>query len=172
MTHSALPSAVTYVEGFEPGYLGRIAQMHGEYYAMAWGSGVGFEALMAQEIAEFYEQYHPERDLLLTAHVAGRLVGCIAILGTLSERPGEARLRWFLLEESSQGQGIGSRMLARALEFCREQGFPTVYLWTVEGLPGSLHLYEKAGFRIVEPFADARYGLEHTNLRLEKPLDT
>lgn len=101
MTHSALPSTVLSVEGFEPGYLGRIAHMHGEYYATAWGAGVEFEALMAQEIAEFYEHYHSERDLLLTAHIAGGLVGCIAVLGTLSERPGEARLRWFLLEEGS-----------------------------------------------------------------------
>jgi GNAT superfamily N-acetyltransferase len=163
-------STVTYVEGFEPGYLGRIAQMHGEYYAKAWGSGADFEAMMARELCEFCARYNPERDLLLTAHVDGVLVGSIAIDGTQSERPGLARLRWYLLEENSQGQGLGKKLLGRALEFCRTQGFPRVFLWTVEGLPASRHLYEKVGFRVVERFVDSRYTMEHTLLRMERPL--
>jgi GNAT superfamily N-acetyltransferase len=172
MTHPVLSSVVTYVEGFEPGYLGRITQMHGEYYAKAWGAGPEFEAQTAHEIAEFCEHYNPGQDLLLTAHLAGELVGSIAILGTQSEYPGQARLRWFLLEETVQGQGIGSHLLERALAFCRTQGFPSVYLWTVEGLPGSLHLYKKAGFQVVERFVDSRYTVEHTHLRLERPVDS
>jgi GNAT superfamily N-acetyltransferase len=163
-------AAVTYVEGFEPGYLGRIAQMHGEYYAKAWGSGAGFEAMMAHELCEFQARYDPSADLLLTAHVDGVLVGSIAIDGTQSERPGMARVRWYLLDERYQGRGIGRELLERALAFCRTQGFPLVYLWTVEGLPQSLHLYQKAGFRIVERFVDSRYTVEHTQLRLEMPL--
>lgn len=164
------PSTVTYVEGFEPGYLGRIAQMHGEYYAKAWGSGAGFEAIMARELCDFCERYNSERDLLLTAHIDGVLVGCIAIDGTQSERPGLARLRWYLLDETHQGLGIGSKLLGHALDFCRTQGFPLIYLWTVEGLPQSLHLYEKVGFRVVERFADSRYTVAHTQLLMEKSL--
>lgn len=63
-------------------------------------------------------------------------------------------------------------MLERALDFCRTQGFPRVYLWTVEGLPGAFHLYEKAGFQVVERFVDARYTVERRHLRMAKPLDT
>jgi GNAT superfamily N-acetyltransferase len=162
--------AVTYVEGFEPGYLGRISQMHGEYYAKAWGSGVGFEALMARELCDFCERYDAERDLLVTAHIDGALSGCIAIDGTQTERPGLARLRWFLLAPQCQGKGIGSHLLNRALEFCQERAFPLVYLWTVEGLPASLHLYEKAGFRVVQRFADSRYTVQHTQLLMERPI--
>ncbi|MCW3098060.1 MAG: transcriptional regulator, MarR family with acetyltransferase [Chthonomonadaceae bacterium] len=126
MTHPVPSSVVSYVEGFEPGYLGRITQMHGEYYAKAWGAGADYEAQTAHEIAEFCEHYDLEKDLLLTAHLAGVLVGCIAIVGTQSEYPGQARLRWFLLEEPVQGQGIGSQLLERALTFCRTQRFPSV----------------------------------------------
>lgn len=160
----------TYAEGFQPGYLGRITQMHGEYYARAWGSGPGFEALMAVELSEFHERYDPDRDLLFTAHVDGKLVGSIAIDGTQSERPGMARLRWFILDEAYQGLGIGTNLLKHALDFCRARSFPLVYLWTVTGLPQSLHLYEKVGFRIVKRLVDSRYTLEHTQLMLEMPL--
>lgn len=158
------------IEGFFPGYLGRIAQMHGEYYEKAWGSGPGFEALMARELCDFCQRYTPDRDLLLTAHVGGTLVGCIAIDGTQSERPGMARLRWYLLDEEYQGRGIGNALLRRALDFCRVHSFQNVYLWTVEGLPKSLYMYEQAGFRIVERLVDSRYTVEHEQLRLEMPL--
>jgi len=163
-------STVNYVKGFEPGYLGHIAQQHGEYYAKVWGSGAGFEAIVARELSEFCERYDPERDLLVTAHMNGELVGCIAIDGTQSERPGLARLRWYLTDERYQGKGIGSALINRGLEFCRSNGFPLVYLWTVEGLPSSLHLYEKLGFKVVQRFVDSRYTMAHTQLMLELPL--
>jgi len=169
-TLAAPKAAADLIAGFQPGFLGRISQMHGEYYAKAWGSGPGFEALMARELGEFFERYDPARDLLLTAHVEGQLVGSIAIDGSQEERPGEARLRWFLLDEAFQGRGIGRHMLERSLDFCRRQGFSTVYLWTVEGLAPSRHLYEQAGFRVVERFIDSRYTVEHTQLRFELPL--
>jgi GNAT superfamily N-acetyltransferase len=170
----ASPSAATlpettYVAGFQPGFLGRIAQMHGEYYAKVWGSGVPFEAQMAHELYEFSETYDPERDLLLTAHVDGLLVGSIAINGSQAERPG-AQLRWYILTEEYQGRGIGRVLLDHALAFCRERGFESVFLWTVEGLPQSRRLYEKAGFRLVESVRDDRYTIEHVNLRFEMSL--
>lgn len=107
---TAIPGNYTIVKGFRSGYLGRIAQLHGEYYEKAWGSGPGFEAVMARELCDFCEQYDARRDLLLTAHIDGKLVGCIAIVGTQDERPGEARLRWFLLEEGYQGAGHRPRV--------------------------------------------------------------
>lgn len=161
--------SVVYAEGFRPGYIGRIAQMHGEYYAVEWGSGLEFEALMAREIVDFYEDYRPERDLLLTAHCGNVLVGCIAVEGAQTERAG-ARLRWYLLMPEYHGQGIGKALLTRALDFCRDRRFEKVYLWTVEGLPLSRALYEKAGFEIVERIEDDRYTVPHVNLRMELPL--
>ena len=158
-----------YVEGYRPGYLGRIAEMHGVYYAVAWGSGAEFEGMMAQEMREFLAHYQDGRDLLLTAHIGGRLVGSIAVDGSQAERPG-ARLRWVIVDEAHHGRGIGKRLLGRALDFCRKAGFGSAYLWTVEGLPQSLGLYERAGFRTVERIPDDRYSVPRVNLRMEKTL--
>ena len=35
--------------GYEPGLIGRAAELHGRYYAEAWGSGAPFESLIARE---------------------------------------------------------------------------------------------------------------------------
>lgn len=169
-TLATTASEVMYVEGFKPGYLGRIAQLHGEYYAKLWGSGPAFEALMARELGDFYHAYSLDRDLLLTAHKDGCLIGSIAINGAPRGHPG-VQLRWFLLAEEARGYGIGRTLLERVLSFCREKGYKTVFLWTVEGLPQSRHLYESVGFRVVESVRDDRTTLEQTNLRLEMSLE-
>jgi GNAT superfamily N-acetyltransferase len=158
-----------YVEGYRPGYLGRIAEMHGVYYAVAWGSGFEFEGMMAKEMCEFLQTYAPLRDLMLTAHVDGRLVGSFSIVGS-REDPSLARIRWVIVEEAYHGRGIGKELLRRGLEFCRSAGFTRVTLWTVEGLPQSYGLYERAGFRVVERVPDARYSVPHVNLRMEMDL--
>ena len=155
-----------YIEGYRPGHIGRIVEMHGAYYSVAWGSGLEFEAQQAEELSEFLREYRPGRDLLLTAQAEGQLVGSIAI----HELPEGARLRWFLLDAAYQGRGIGKELIHRALEFCRRAGHARVHLWTVEGLAPSMGLYERAGFRVVERHADARYGVAQVSLRLELEL--
>jgi GNAT superfamily N-acetyltransferase len=160
-----------YVEGYRPGTLGRIAALHGVYYASAWGSGAEFEGMMAQEMREFLARYHEGRDLLLTAQVGGHIIGSIAVEGSQTERPG-ARLRWVIVDEAYQGLGIGKELLTRALSFCRRAGFSRVFLWTVEGLPQSLGLYTKAGFRVVDRFPDDRYSVPRVNLLMEMDLSS
>jgi GNAT superfamily N-acetyltransferase len=160
---------IEYVEGYRPGTLGRIAELHGVYYAAAWGAGAEFEGMMAQEMREFLAHYREGRDLLLTARAGGRIIGSIAVEGSQAERPG-ARLRWVIVEEANHGRGIGKELLRRALEFCRGAGFSTVFVWTVEGLPQSLGLYTKAGFRVVDRFPDDRYSVPRVNLLLELDL--
>ncbi|HVO39277.1 MAG TPA: GNAT family N-acetyltransferase [Spirochaetia bacterium] len=155
---------VTFAEGYRPGVIGRITELHGVFYAHEWGVGAEFESQMAREICDFVEGYDPERDLLLSASVNGVIVGCIAILRpeTGSE---EARLRWFLLDPRCQGRGIGRQLLVRALRFARER-YAKCYLWTVTGLPQSMHLYERFGFTPVAFETDSRYGSELKSVRM------
>jgi ribosomal protein S18 acetylase RimI-like enzyme len=141
--------AVTYEEGFRPGYLGRMIQMQGEYYDVVWAvPGHNFECMMARQMCDFHNAYVPGRDLLLTAHVGGVMAGHIAVVGFQVERPG-ARLRWFHIDEKYRGHGIGRELLTRAIDFCRRQGYKTVWLWTMDGLDTARHLYISFGFKTV-----------------------
>lgn len=171
MHAEANPNAAGVVirQGYEPGLIGRVAELHGCYYADAWGSGAPFEALIAREFAEFLEGYDPRHDLVLTANRDGRCIGSISIYGR-RRLPEGAQLRFFIVDPACHGCGAGKALLAQALAWCREQRIPRVFLWTVDGLPASRRLYEKAGFRVTERVPDDRYTVIRDNLRLELAL--
>jgi GNAT superfamily N-acetyltransferase len=156
--------------GYEPGLIGRVAELHGRYYATAWGSGAPFELLMAREFCDFIEHYDPEKDLVLSSHISGVLVGSISILGQ-NPGPDGVQLRFFLVDPAYHGRGAGKALLYPALAWCRERGFRKIFLWTVDHLPQSRGLYEKVGFRVTERCPDDRYTVHRDNLKMELTLE-
>lgn len=134
--------------GYRPGDLGRVICLHGDYYHRHWGFDLSFEAQEAAELAEFLTRLDAARDIFLTAWVGDEFAGAVAIDGCLT--PEGARLRWFIVDESRQGQGVGQALIARALEFCRDAGHRRVFLWTFAGLDAARALYERAGFVLAE----------------------
>jgi GNAT superfamily N-acetyltransferase len=161
-------SSVTFIEGFRPGYLGRMSQMQGEYYDVVWARpGASFEVMMARQMCDFHDTYTEGRDLLLSAHIDNLLVGYIAVVGAPAERPG-ARLRWFHVDPACQGSGIGRELLTRALDFCRRAGYKTAWLWTMDGLDAARRLYDSCGFR---PAADVASALPFHGVTLELLID-
>ncbi|HWZ98403.1 MAG TPA: GNAT family N-acetyltransferase [Candidatus Dormibacteraeota bacterium] len=152
--------------GYEPGLIGRVGELHGRYYAQAWGSGAPFELMMTREFCDFIEHYDPEKDLVLSAHIGGVMVGSISMLGRTAGADG-VQLRFFLVDPAYQGHGAGKALFSAALEWCRERGFHKIFLWTVDHLPQSRGLYEKAGFRVTERCPDDRYTVLRDNLKME-----
>ena len=146
MPESTKPSLT--LRGYQPGDLGRVIALHGDYYHRHWGFDLSFEAQEARELAEFLSRLDPARDIFLTAWAGERFAGAIAIDG--GGFPEGARLRWFIVDESLQGLGIGQALISRALEFCRAAGHQRVFLWTFEGLAAARALYERAGFCLAE----------------------
>ncbi|MGV8175451.1 MAG: GNAT family N-acetyltransferase [Methanothrix sp.] len=98
----------------------------------------------------------------------GRIAGSLAIV-EFSERM--AQLRWLLLRPDLRGQGLGRRMVEEALAFCRDCGYESIFLWTVEGLPESATLYLSAGFKETERVTHEIWGREVTEVRHELHLD-
>ncbi len=154
------------VRGYVPGAIGRIVELHGIYYAAHWGFSAFFEARMARELAEFIDRYDGKRDGLWTAVIGGCIAGSIAIDGLRAHDAG-AHLRWFILDANHHGRGTGGRLLDEALRFCRDCGHPRVTLWTFAGLDTARHLYERAGFRLVEQRRGVQWGTEVTEQRFE-----
>jgi GNAT superfamily N-acetyltransferase len=152
--------------GYHPGAIGRIVELHGAYYAAHWGFGAFFEARMARELGQFVDHFDPSRDGLWTAVAAGRVEGSIAIDGSHAA-PGEAHLRWFIIDASQRGRGTGRRLLDEAVGFCRRSGRRRVTLWTFQGLDAARKLYEQAGFRLAEERRGAQWGTEVTEQSFE-----
>ena len=145
------------LDGYVPGALGRLAELHARYYAASHGFGLYFEAKVAREMGDFLHRFDPATDLYRTALLDGRVEGGITIDG--GEHGGRiAHLRWFILSDALRGTGIGRRLLAEALDFCRARPFQEVYLWTLADLDAAGHLYESLGFRTVEEIRGEQWG--------------
>jgi len=165
MTPADLTAPIVLRSGYEPGAIGRIGELHGRYYAVAWGSGAGFEMQVLRGLCDFVEQADPRTHLLLTAHAGETLIGSAAIQCVPSPR--RAQLRFVIVDPAWHGRGAGRALLDAALAWCRSRGVETVFLWTVEGLPASRTMYERAGFRVVERIEDARYTVPRVSIRME-----
>ncbi len=168
MTHPDVTKTIVLRPGYEPGVIGRIGELHGRYYAAAWGSGAAFEIQMLRALCLFVEAYDPRTHVLLTAHAGDVLIGSAAVIRFEETR--RAQLRWVIVDPAWQGRGAGRALLQSALDWCRERGVEICFLWTVEGLPTSRAMYERAGFRVVERVDDARYSVPRTSIRMELSL--
>jgi GNAT superfamily N-acetyltransferase len=168
MTLPDVTAPVVVRSGYEPGAIGRIGELHGRYYAVAWGSGAGFEMQVLRGLCTFVEEYDPRTHVLLTAHAGDTLIGSAAVQRCPDRR--RAQLRFVIVDPAWHGRGAGRALLDAALAWCREHDVERAFLWTVEGLPASRTMYERAGFRVVERVDDARYTVPRTSIRMELPL--
>lgn len=158
--------ALTIHKDYLPGSIGRIVQLHADYYQRLAGFGLPFESRVARELCEFCERYSSERDGLWLALQDGAIEGSIAIDGSHAEQNG-AHLRWFITSDTARGTGIGTALITSAMAFCKSQGYGKVYLWTFEGLGAARHLYEKFGFRLAHQQRGRQWGTEVNEQRFE-----
>lgn len=145
------------IEGYVPGAIGRIAELHGVYYSREWGFGKFFEAKVATDLSAFVNRLDEKRDRLWTVCLANRVEGSIAIDG-IKARADAAHLRWFILSPRLKGRGFGNRLMDSALSFCRAKQYAKVFLWTFKGLDTARHLYEKHGFTLAEELEGTQWG--------------
>jgi GNAT superfamily N-acetyltransferase len=158
--------AVTIRTDLRPGDIGAVVSLHGTLYAQEHGFDSTFEAYVAGPLAEFVFASSP-RERLWLAERDGRLVGCIAIVAAASRT---AQLRWFLVDPSARGAGLGKRLLHEAVAFARACGNTSVILWTVSALTAAGHLYEAAGFRKVEESPGHLWGVDVVEEKYELSL--
>jgi GNAT superfamily N-acetyltransferase len=159
-------SGIKIAKGYIPGSLGRVAELHGVYYHENLGFGLFFEAKVSTELSAFLKRYDESHDGFWTALVDGRIEGSITIDGIRAESEG-AHLWWFIMSDVLRGKGLGSQLIDTAINFCRSEGYKTIYLWTFEGLNAARHLYEKSGFTLVKEHRGKQWGTEVNEQRLE-----
>jgi GNAT superfamily N-acetyltransferase len=116
---------------------------------------VYFERKVASELAEFAEGLPATGKNIWLYVDNGRTLASIVIDGDLAAR--EAHLRWFIVDESLRGMGVGRVLLERAMAFV-DAHYDETYLWTFKGLDAARHLYEAAGFTLAEESEGRQWG--------------
>jgi DNA-binding MarR family transcriptional regulator/GNAT superfamily N-acetyltransferase len=161
------PADVEIVAGYVPGVIGRVAEMHGRYYVEPYGFGQFFEAKVAGGMAEFSGRLDRLVNGLWVALRGGEIVGTVAVDGEdLGE--GVGHLRWFIMDDTVRGLGIGRRLLSEAIAFCDRQQFGHVDLWTLRGLDAARKLYEDFGFALAEELVGDQWGTKVTEQRFRR----
>lgn len=154
---TAAKKAIDIVTGYRPGMIGRITQMHGEYYAKHYEFGHFFESKVASGLAEFSGRLEKPCNRVWLAVQGEQIVGSVAIDGE-DLGNNEAHLRWFILDDSCRGSGVGRRLLNEAMAFCDSQNFAAVRLWTFSGLNAARRLYESFGFTLDKAWQGDQWG--------------
>ena len=147
--------SVTIRTGLKPGDLGYITYLHGKIYAEEYGFDTSFEPYVARPLSDFSLSEN-KRQKIWIVEKEDEIVGCIAIVDAGKNL---AQLRWLLLTKENRGQGIGKMLMQYAIDFCREQGFDGVFLWTVDLLVEAAGLYKSHGFRVTEQKRHRLWGL-------------
>jgi DNA-binding MarR family transcriptional regulator/N-acetylglutamate synthase-like GNAT family acetyltransferase len=131
----------------QPGDMGWVVHRQGLLYAQEYGYDETFEALAAEIVAKFIQNYDAKRERCWIAERDGEIVGSVFLVAGSKT---VAKLRLLYVEPAARGLGIGGRLASECVRFARQAGYKKIKLWTQSELDAARHIYKKAGFRVVE----------------------
>jgi ribosomal protein S18 acetylase RimI-like enzyme len=138
----------------QPGDIGYVAYLHGHLYSKEYNYGILFETYVAAGLVEFYQQYEAARDRVWVCEHQGTIVGFVLLM----HRGEAAQLRYFILAPAYRGIGLGKKLMELYMDFLRQAGYQSSYLWTTNELPAAISLYKRYGFVLTDEKTSDAFG--------------
>jgi DNA-binding MarR family transcriptional regulator/GNAT superfamily N-acetyltransferase len=138
-----------------PGDVGWIVARHGALYAQEYQFDETFEGLVAEILANFLKRHDSKKECIWIAERNEERLGTVTIVDAGQK---VAQLRCLLVEPKARGLGIGRRLIEECIRFSKQNGYTKMKLWTQSHLNAARHLYEKAGFQIVDKKPQFSFG--------------
>lgn len=139
------------------GEIGWMVHRQGLLYNRQFGWNGEFEALIAGIYSNYERAPESPPKNLWVAEQDGAVMGSIFVQPS-DGLPGSAQLRMLYVEPAARGQGIGTMLVAQAVNFARSSGYERMRLWTHTNQEAARRVYAAAGFAVVETMEEQNFG--------------
>jgi len=139
----------------QPGDMGWIVHRKSIIYHQEYGWDETYEVIASRITADFLENFDSQKECCWIAERDGEILGSIFLV---KESDTVARLRLLYVEQKSRGMGIGSKLVKECIHFAKKATYQKVVLGTHSILLSARHIYQKAGFQLIEEKSVHRFG--------------
>jgi len=111
--------------------------------------------------------FEAEIEKIWIAEVDDEFAGCI---GLVKKDDKTALLRWFIVDTSVRGKGVGTKLIQTLINYCQKTQYEKLSLETVSQLKTARRLYSKFGFELTEANEQFMWGQDLVDERWELKL--